>query len=50
VAFLAAHPVTTVHALRRHRYTLRLVAAAEREGLVEVDLSAGTIRLRAVAD
>jgi hypothetical protein len=49
VAYLRAHPVTTVHALRRERFTLRLVAAVEREGLVEVDLGSGSVRLRSAA-
>jgi hypothetical protein len=38
---------TTVHALLRHGFTLRMVAAAERNGVVDVDLEAGRIRVRA---
>lgn len=37
---------TTLHALRQHRFTLRMVAAAERDGLVAVDLEAGTVVVR----
>lgn len=44
--WLRDHPRTTIHALRRHRFTLRLVTAAAREGLVEVDLDAGTVSAR----
>ena len=43
---LRHQPMTTVHALRRQRFTLRLIAAAERDGLVEVDLSTGTVAAR----
>jgi len=46
LAFLSHCPVTTVHVLRRNRFTLRTVAAAQREGLVEVDLVAGRVALR----
>ena len=46
VAFLRRRPVTTVHALRRHRFTLRLVAAAEKEGLLDLDLVTGRVALR----
>ena len=35
-----------MHALRRHGFTLRLVAAAERAGLVELDLPAGRVAVR----
>ena len=44
--WLRGRSVTTVHALRRHRFTLRLVAAAERDGLVAVDLETGRVALR----
>jgi hypothetical protein len=37
---------TTVQALRRHRFTLRMVAAAEREGHVSVDIWTGRVVLR----
>jgi hypothetical protein len=47
VAWLQVRPVTSVHALRRHRFTLRMVAAAEREGLVAVDFEAGTVAILA---
>jgi hypothetical protein len=43
VAWLRDRPVTTVHALRREGFTLRLVAAAERDGVVDVDLDAGRV-------
>ena len=46
LAFLRYCPVTTVHVLRRNRFTLRTVAAAQREGLVEADLVAGRVALR----
>ncbi|MBB3085571.1 hypothetical protein FHR93_003798 [Geodermatophilus sabuli] len=39
---------TTVHALRRHGFTLRMVAAAERDGLVDVDLRMGRVAIRPV--
>jgi hypothetical protein len=35
--------VTSIHAPRRHRFTFRLVAGAEREGLVAIDFEAGTV-------
>ncbi len=41
--WLEGHEVTTVHALRRERFTLRMIAEAERDGLVAVDLEAGTV-------
>jgi hypothetical protein len=37
---------STVHALLRRGFTLRIVAAAERDGLVEVDLQAGRVAVR----
>lgn len=46
VEWLRDRPVTTVHALRRERFTLRMVAAAERDGLVSVDLDAGLVWTR----
>ena len=46
VAFLRDYPVTTVHVLRRCQFPLRMVAAAHKEGLLEVDLPAGTVQLR----
>jgi hypothetical protein len=42
-AWLAGRSETTIHALRRHGFTLRAVAAAERRGLVVVDLPAGRV-------
>ena len=44
--WLRARPATTVHALKRARFTLRMIAAAERDGLVSVDLEAGRVWLR----
>jgi hypothetical protein len=44
--WLRDRPVTTVHALKRERFTLRLIAAAERDGLVAVDLQAGRVWMR----
>ena len=46
LVWLRGRRVTTVHALRQHRFTLRMVAAAERDGLVAVDLEAGTVVVR----
>lgn len=46
VEWLRARPVTTVHALKRARFTLRMIAAAERDGLVSVDLEAGRVWTR----
>jgi hypothetical protein len=46
VAWLRGRSVTSVHALRRHRFTLRMVAAAERDGLVAVDLESGMVAIR----
>ena len=37
---------TTVHALRRQGFTLRIVAVAEREGVVEMDLRSGRVAVR----
>ncbi len=37
---------TTVHVLRRQGFTLRMVVAAERDGLVDVDLGAGRVAVR----
>ena len=39
--------VTTVNSLRRQRFTLRMIAAAERDGLIDVDLASGTVVVRA---
>ena len=44
--FLSERPVTTVHVLRSQRFTLRIVAAAQKEGLVDVDLLSGRVALR----
>jgi hypothetical protein len=44
--FLDRRPVTSIHALRQNRFTLRIVTAAERDGLVDVDLLTGQIVLR----
>jgi len=41
--WLRDRPVTTVHALRRERFSLRMIAAAERDGLVTVDFEAGRV-------
>jgi len=37
---------TTINALREQGFTLRLLAAAERDGLVAVDLETGTVQVR----
>jgi hypothetical protein len=44
--WLRGRSETTVHALRRHGFTLRMVAAAERDGVVELDLRAGRVAVR----
>ena len=36
-------PATTITALRRQRFTLRLIAGVQRDGLVEVDWDTGTV-------
>jgi hypothetical protein len=41
--WLRGRSETTVHALRRHGFTLRMLAAAERDGLVVLDLPAGRV-------
>ena len=46
VAFLRTRPVTSIHTLRQHRFTLRVVAAAQKDGLVQLDLVAGRVVLR----
>jgi hypothetical protein len=46
---LLQQPVTSVRALRRERFTLRVIAAAERKGLVSVDLQTGTVAVRSGA-
>jgi hypothetical protein len=46
IAFLIHRPVTTVHVLRRQRFSLRQVVAAEQSGLVQVDLETGRVCLR----
>jgi hypothetical protein len=35
--------VTTVHALRRQRFTLRMLAAVAAEVVVDVDLASGRV-------
>jgi hypothetical protein len=44
--WLGGRSETTVHALRRRGFTLRMVAAAKRAGLVELDLPAGRVAVR----
>ena len=44
--WLQDRPVTTVHALRRQRFTLRMVADAARAGLVDMDLRTGRVAVR----
>jgi hypothetical protein len=46
VEWLQARPVTTIQALRRQRFTLRLLAAAERDGLISVDSEQGSVVMR----
>ncbi len=44
--WLRGQSETTVHVLRRQGFTLRMVAAAERDGLVNLDLRAGRVAVR----
>src|SRR5687768_16014359 len=44
--WLRGRSETTVHALRRRGFTLRMVALAERDGLVDVDLPSGQVAVR----
>jgi hypothetical protein len=44
--YLRHEPVTNVHALRRQRITLRTVATAAENGLVDVDLESGRVAVR----
>ena len=46
VAFLRTRRVASVHTLRQHRFTLRVVARAQKDGLVHLDLVAGRVVLR----
>ena len=43
--FLHSCRGTTIAALRRQRFTLRLLAQAERDGLLAIDAEAGTVEL-----
>ncbi len=43
LAWLRTSPVTTVHALKRQRFTMRMIALAEREGLVSLDPESGRV-------
>lgn len=43
VNYLESCPVTSVPNLRRERFTLRLIADAERDGLLTVDETTGTV-------
>ena len=49
LAWLQSTSVTTVNSLRRQRFTLRMIAAAERDGVIDVDLLGGTVVLRSPA-
>lgn len=44
--WLRGRIVTTISELRRHRFTLRMIAAAERDGLLTVDEETGTVAVR----
>ncbi len=46
LSWLRGRQSSSVRALRRNGFTLRLVAAAGRDGLVDVDLVAGRVVLR----
>ena len=43
--FLRPREVSTVGILRRNRFTLRVLVAAQKQGLVEVDLVSGRVAL-----
>ena len=45
--WLRGRSVTTIHALRRQRFTLRIITAAERDGLIAVDLETGSVTVLA---
>ena len=47
--FLRRRPITSIHALKQNRFTLRIVTAAEKDGLVDVDLLTGQIALRSAS-
>jgi hypothetical protein len=47
MAFLGSRPDTTIRVLRRNRFTLRLVVAAQRDELVDVDIVTGRVAARA---
>jgi hypothetical protein len=47
LAWLDANPATTIPALRRQRFTLRLIADTERDGRIAVDTRSGTITMTA---
>ena len=47
--WLRQRPETSVSALRRQRFSLRMIADAERAGLVELDLRAGRVALHPAA-
>jgi hypothetical protein len=49
LAFLMLRPDTSVSVLRKNRFTLRTVTAAQREGLVDADLVTGRVALRRAA-
>lgn len=42
--FLLQHPKVTLGVLRRHRFTLRRVAAAEQAGELSIDWDSGVVR------
>ena len=44
--WLQQHPVTTIHILRRHRFSLRMLAAAQRDGHLTVDPWSGYVDAR----
>jgi hypothetical protein len=47
VEWLRRHRVTTIHALRRQRFTLRMLAAVEADLGLEVDHTTGRVLVRA---
>jgi hypothetical protein len=46
--WLRQRPVASIHALQQQRFSLRMLAAAEKDGLVVLDLVAGRVAARSV--
>lgn len=46
IAWLRTRSAATVHVLRKHRFSLRMITSAERDGLVVVDVETGRVVAR----